>query len=42
MEALSVRSACTDFYRSQKFEILDVTKRIEYAAEEMDGADQRL
>jgi hypothetical protein len=42
METLFVRGTGTDFYRSQKFKIFDVTKRIEYAIEEMDGVDQRL
>jgi hypothetical protein len=42
METLFVWGTGIDFYRSQKFKIFDVTKRIEYATEEMDGVDQRL
>jgi len=42
MKTLFVWGTCTNFYRSQKFKIFDVTKRIEYATEKMDGVDQRL
>ena len=42
METIFVRGTGIDFYRSQKFKIFDVTKRIEYAIEKMDGVDQRL
>ena len=42
METLFVRGTSKDFYISQKFKIFDVTKRIEYVTEEMDGVDQRL
>jgi len=30
MKTLFVRGTSADFYRSQKFKIFDVTKRIEY------------